>query len=130
MRHRLKTKDRGFTLMEILVVMIVLGVVATLAVPSYNMVVERMRAKEGADILPAVLAAQKRYELETGSSANNLSQLDITLPNLEYFDAPTLTGAVIRIRRNGSNPYNYRLEMNSTGTITCQGSSICGKLGY
>lgn len=121
------------TLGEIVVVIVILGVLATIALPRYDTMAERMRSKEGANVLPTILAAQKRYELDNGTPATTLSQLDLTFPGFEHFNAPTInavSGGGANIQRNGAAPKNYTLQINSIGTITCSGSSLCSKMGY
>lgn len=124
---------KAFTLLEIIMVLVVLAVIAALAFPRYDTTVERLRSKEGANLLPTILASQKRYELDNGTPATNLSQLDISIPGIEYFNAPqiqSVAGGGATIRRNGAAPKNYTLQINAGGTISCTGSIICSKLGY
>jgi prepilin-type N-terminal cleavage/methylation domain-containing protein len=122
---------KAFTLLEIIIVLIVLGAVAALALPRYDTTVEKLRSKEGANLLPAVLAAQKRYQLDNGTLATDISQLDITFPAIEYFNTPQIvvTGGGATIQRNGAAPKNYTLQITANGVISCTGS-LCSKLGY
>ena len=117
-----KEQNKGFTLTEIIVVVIIVGVLATLVIPRFTGVVERVRAAEGVRMLIALLGAQKAYELENGAYATDPDDLDIEITRASYFVVPPTvlnTGAplapIARIRRTG----NYWLEINEEGTISC-----------
>ena len=47
----LRPVTRGFTLLELLIVMAIVAIVATLAAPSFNGVLERQRVRTVADML-------------------------------------------------------------------------------
>ena len=66
MKRKHLQKQRGFTLTEIIVTIIIIGVLASLALPRFGGVFERVRASEGAHILTALLRAQKAYRVEFG----------------------------------------------------------------
>ena len=57
---------RGFTLMEILVVVTIIGILAAIAVPSYLQAVEQGRREACATNVQVLLAQVERYNLTTG----------------------------------------------------------------
>ena len=142
---------RSYTLMEVMIVMVIITVVASLALPRYGTVVERSRSAEGVQILTTLLAAQHRLRLETGSAgykqgtagssriaANDFDVNFSTSTGLSYFtgrfEIQTHTTAsplatVFRRDAIASLP-TYRLEMSDTGVITCvdmNGNTLCSK---
>ena len=127
-------KTAGYTMVEVMIVAVILGVIATYGLTKYNTVVEKSRAAEGEQILYTIFAAEKRYATEHGGGyAGFLSQLDIDLRPSENFGTPTFPqvwGLPATITRNGS----YTLSINTigSGTITCSGgpAGLCAKLGY
>lgn len=58
---------KGFTLLELVVVIIILGVLATLGIQQYTRMVERARGAEARTILGQVRAAAAAYKLENGN---------------------------------------------------------------
>ena len=75
---RLK-KRKGFTLIEVLVVIVILGVLAGLAVPVYVGQIEKSRATEALDHLASTRSSAIRFFSEKNSYAtiaNDLTNLD------------------------------------------------------
>jgi type IV pilus assembly protein PilE len=71
---------KGFTLLELLIVVIIVGVLATLALPNFLRGVERARWAEAKNILGALRASQIRYkaQYETGY-ATSIGDLDVNI---------------------------------------------------
>jgi type IV pilus assembly protein PilA len=62
--------ERGFTLVELLIVMVVIGILATVAMPLYQLVPERSRATEADAGLGAIRSALRVYYGEHGTYVN------------------------------------------------------------
>ena len=61
-------KHSGFTLVELAVVVVIIGVLAAFAVPRFMASVERSKAAEAFNYLSAVQAAQERYHVDGGAN--------------------------------------------------------------
>ena len=132
LNRKIYNPKQGFTLMEIVIVIIIIGVMAGMAIPNYLASVERSRSAEGVQILISFLGAQKRFFLANdGVYSNNLAALDIQPMTSNNFDLPTASdgtglGLVIAtiVRTGGA----YTLNINPQGTITCAGqANICSQ---
>ena len=55
---------RGFTLIEVLIVVIILGILATIAVPQFGAIVEKSRAAEVATNIAAIRTGYEVWRLE------------------------------------------------------------------
>ncbi|MFT5206651.1 MAG: prepilin-type N-terminal cleavage/methylation domain-containing protein [Candidatus Omnitrophota bacterium] len=73
--------NKGFTLMELLIVIVVLGVLAGVALPVYSGFVARAEKSEALGFLDAIRASEMRYFAETGDFGVN-ADLDFN-PNDE-----------------------------------------------
>ena len=76
---------KGFTLIELVVVVLIMGILASVAMPQYFKSVEKYRSAEAVDALSAIASAQERYYMKTGTYTEELSQLDVGLSSLSYF---------------------------------------------
>ncbi len=83
---------KGFTLVELAVVIVIIGVLAAFGVPQFLKSVERSKAAEAFNYLSAVRSAQERYLAKEGCYADSSTStnLDITQVDPKYFDVGTL----------------------------------------
>jgi type IV pilus assembly protein PilA len=76
---------KGFTLVELAVVIVIIGVLAAFGVPQFLKSVERSKAAEAFNYLSAVRSAQERYLAKQGVYATKLTDLDIVQTAPKYF---------------------------------------------
>jgi prepilin-type N-terminal cleavage/methylation domain-containing protein len=90
MQNVLRSRGRkGFTLVELAVVIIIIGILAAFAVPRFLDSVERSKAGEAFNYLSAVRSAQERYQVRQGTYASDIADLDIQMPAPKYFAVGT-----------------------------------------
>ena len=145
-----QTHTNAFTLIELIAVVLVIGVMASLGVAYYGIVLERMQASEGVNHLMAILGAEKRWVVDSTSLGGappryttNLDVLDIKMnSDWHNFQSPQLFGVAVgsnaivaSIPRNAAAPFNYTLSITERrGTISCTngvgGIGTRTKLGF
>ncbi len=76
---------KGFSLVELAVVVIIIGVLAAFGVPRMLKSVERSKAAEAFKYLAAVRAAQERYQAREGTYAAALADLDMEQSTPKYY---------------------------------------------
>jgi type IV pilus assembly protein PilA len=82
---------KGFSLVELSVVVIIIGVLAAFGVPRLLQSVERSKASESFKYLASVRAAQERYQARQGTYAADLTTLDLTQTAPTYFTVGAVT---------------------------------------
>ena len=121
----------GFTLTELLIVVIIIGIVGTLALPMLVKTIEKAKLGEAGSNLNLIRTGEKIYFLEYATFTNDFTMLDIENPNTptgRYFDytipaanAGDFTARAQR-RANAPSPYStYYYEISKSGTITSNG---------
>lgn len=68
----------GFTILDLLVTVAILGILASLALPKYNNFIEKARLAEAVTTISALYTMQKSYELEFNGITNNLVAIGYT----------------------------------------------------
>ncbi len=101
---------KGFTLVELAVVIVIIGVLAAFGVPRFLKSVERSKAAESFNYLSAVRDAQERYIAKEGIYASATSLLDITQSNPKYFTVGTVSSSV---GSNGESTWSLQLSRDS-----------------
>ena len=80
-----QARRKGFTLVELSVVIVIVGVLAAFGVPRFLKAVEKSKAAEAFAYLSAIRDAQERYQAAEGTYAVDLTKLDIQMPPPKYF---------------------------------------------
>ena len=94
MFRKVANRREGFSLVELAVVVIIIGVLAAFGVPRMLEAVERSKASEAFGYLSAVRSAQERYQAREGTYADSLELLDVSQSTPKYFDVGDGTGAI------------------------------------
>ena len=122
----------GFTLLEMMVVVILIGILASIALPRYIRTVEKGRAAEAKHNLGVIRDAELAYYIEFNAYAPNLTAIQQnSLPtacNASYYFnySISVAGAAFTITANrctagGKSPNyvggNYSLNITDTGSL-------------
>ena len=75
--------EKGFTLLELLMVVIIIAILAAIALPQYLRVAERSRSSEALQNLSVIRSAESRLKAEKGDYNNDLSKLDVDVPKYD-----------------------------------------------
>ena len=89
---RWKAGTQGFTLLELLMVVIIIGILASIALPQYLRVTERARATEALSTLGAIRTSEHRFRAQSSNNSYGpLLELDITSGTSTLWGIPAVT---------------------------------------
>ena len=74
-----RKKFHGFSLMEVMIVVVIIGILAALAYPNLGKYLKRARQTEAKTNLSAIYTAQKIYFTLHQSYADDINELDLNL---------------------------------------------------
>lgn len=141
----------GFTLTELMAVVIIIGILAGLGMVSYGKAAERSKFADGVTLVSTLAGAYDRYIYDTGKVPDSITQLDVELRNVKINStSPMLTRLtsanfsitirsalqhyVMATRVGGSESYSICLGFESSCrncVPTCIGNkAFCNSMGY
>jgi len=126
---------RGFTLLELIIVIIVIGILASIALPKYIQVTEKARTAEAKSALSSLRSSQIRYYAQWGVYAQGVGAmliLDAELTDTgKYFgfeganaaQSPTYVARATRNTDQLAAKYTggYNIDITDNGTLSISG---------
>ena len=121
----------GITLAETMIVVIVLGLLTTMAWPRFDVACEATRAEDASAVLRSVWLAQRMHWLEHGAFAHSLQDLSdehlldkavkgLTQPFSYSLLNGDASGFAVQAQRAGSQEWSGTLVLDETGALTGQ----------
>ncbi len=129
-RDAIRSRIAGTTLIELMIVVIVVGILASVAIPSYHRYSMRAHRTEAKSALLAVQLRQERFYLDNRTYTNNLAALGLPEQSekgvydidLTAADALTYTATATPKAGGGTNGVDMTTDTEcATFTINAQG---------
>lgn len=80
---------KGFTLLELLIVVLIIGILATISMPYYRKTIETSKATDALSLLNMIANANKMYQLDNNSySTGQISTSHVLVANRYIADHP------------------------------------------
>ena len=104
-------KENGLTLIELMIVVLIVGVLAAVAIPVYTSYVQRARRADAKTALLQVRGAQETYRAEHGSFAASAAALQNTMGAPQTTISPYYTWGFTVLNQN-----SFTAQAVPTGT--------------
>lgn len=111
----METNKKGFTLLELLVVVLIIGILAAVALPQYQRAVEKSTATQALSIIKTVYQSIEDYYLVHNKFPNKFDELDVEIP-WTGTDGPSI-GAIKDTRSNDKWALQIYNESANKGLI-------------
>lgn len=126
-RYATATSRKGFTLLELLVVVMIIGLISSMAIPQYRRSVYRAEMIEGMSHGKTIYDSALRYKSVNGSAPTNFNQLDVGFAGTTINGNSFTNGSFTYILNTDNTTIQntkagYRLEMRFP-TVSSSGVS-------
>ena len=137
----MKKVQQGFTLIELMIVVAIIGILAAIAIPAYQDYTIRAQVSEGLNLAAASKAAVTEYFQDRGAFPTDNTQAGLSAANTiigNYVDQVTVSNGQIQIRYDDDAPRTANQSLDdaililspttTAGSVEwdCQGGNILG----
>ena len=113
--------SRGFTLVELIIVVVIIGILASVGVPRYSKVMKKAKIAEADSVLGAIRGAEIRWYAEAGSYTATLTNLDIAIPTSIYFNYTFVVATELATAAGKGSMQGVGVTLKIDGTRTVTG---------
>jgi len=110
MRPKLRTSySKGFTLVELLIVIGIIGIIAALAIPMFQNFIKKAKMVEGETALSEIKRLEEHYQAENLTFSGSLPTIGYDPSRLKYY--------TITIQLNGAGPPPFLYQATAIANL-------------
>tara|TARA_E500000178_G_C16645393_1_gene583889 strand:+ start:143 stop:556 length:414 start_codon:yes stop_codon:yes gene_type:complete len=126
-------KNRGMTLIELMVVVAIVAILASVALPTWNSQVQKSRRADARNTLILVRVEQEKYRADNGSYASSMSALGLGIYNStsrDYYNVSIVSSSATAFVASAAPNANGGQSGDSCGTFAINQSGLDGSGEY
>jgi len=121
---------RGFTLIEVMITVAIVGILAAIAYPSYQQYVLRSHRSEGMALLSEAAARMERYYAQNSTYASATpSRLGLPANSANGYYSLSLGNPTATTYNLSATPQNAQAQDTACGTLTLDSTGLRGAAG-
>ena len=131
LKTNLINKTKGFTLVELMIVVAIIGILASVAVPNYQKYQSRARQSEAKSNLSALSTAENAYSVEAGQFTGCIVDIGYVIPSqAKAYYATGFHSAFTTCGSGTASCLNLFYGSTTDGTVCSQTAAGSGNLYY
>ena len=126
-------KNRGMTLVELMVVVAIVAILASVVLPAWNSQVQKARRADARNTLMLVKVEQEKYRADNGSYASSMSALGLSTYNStsrDYYNVSLVSRSATAFVASAAPNANGSQNGDSCGTFAINQSGPDGSGSY
>jgi len=121
----MKNVQQGFTLIELMIVVAIIGILAAVAIPAYQDYTTRAKITEGIGLASGAKASVSEYRISRAPNwPNNNTSAGVTSPNTQYVTSLAVANSTITVT------FKADAGVTAGSTIVFNGSMQGGSVGW
>ena len=122
-------KKKAFTLTELLVVVIVIGILSAAVLPKFSKVIETRKTTEAEEMMAAVRTEQEKRCALDQKYQTDIVKLAEVIPQEESKNfSYSLTTTGMEAQSKGKYGYTLKMPSYADGRLCCESEAECAKL--
>jgi type IV pilus assembly protein PilA len=118
----MKKYQSGFTLIELMIVVAIIGILAAIAIPSYMDYTKKARVTEGLNLAAAAKTGVSEYASSQGRFPSDNASIGLPIPTLINGDSVTSVG----VGDGGLITITYNDTVQNNGTLALSPRTVSG----
>jgi prepilin-type N-terminal cleavage/methylation domain-containing protein len=123
MFSKIRNRQKGFTLIELMIVVVIIGILAALAIPRFMAATIKAKESEAKTILKQIFTLERVYRQEEGEYTTDLAAIGFEEPSNNKFDY-TVTAADETTFSAQAAPNGEDADLETTFTIDEEGEIL------